>query len=157
MNDRPVIIFGLIVGAVLLTFPLWYSLAAGGSAAAPDVQVPEGRCVEDVEYMKANHMDLLNQWRDAVVRGDPVTHPGRSIDNKTYVSKLDGTHYEMSLTKTCVEQCHAGADKQPGEGQAASAAGVHAATSRATFCHTCHDYANVRPTCWDCHVEPQGE
>ena len=24
------------------------------------------------------------------------------------------------------------------------------------FCTKCHDYANVDPTCWDCHLEPGG-
>jgi hypothetical protein len=41
----------------------------------------------------------------------------------------DGRTVTMSLTGTCLD-CH-------GE--------------RAKFCDRCHDYAAVRPTCWDCH------
>ena len=45
-----------------------------------------------------------------------------------------GVTYVMSLTGTCLD-CH---------------------DNRETFCQRCHDYANVSPTCWDCHVEPMG-
>jgi hypothetical protein len=38
----------------------------------------------------------------------------------------------MSLSKTCLG-CH---------------------RDKATFCDRCHDYAGVKPTCWDCHVPP---
>lgn len=48
-----------------------------------------------------------------------------------YVSST-GEHYTMSLTGTCME-CH---------------------QKRDTFCQRCHDYADVNPTCWSCHVEP---
>jgi hypothetical protein len=124
MNDRPRIVGGLVVALAALAFPFWYALAAG-RAAPPKVDLPAGQaqCVEDAQYMKANHMDLLNRWRDAVVRNG----------KKMYVSKAFGKSYEMSFTKTCMG-CH---------------------TNRKTFCDRCHTYANVQPTCWDCHVEPK--
>jgi len=150
MSDKPVIIVGLVVGLVLLSLPIWYGLAAGAGEGPPDVKVPEGHCVEDLHYMKASHMDLLNHWRDAVVRDG----------EKTYTSKAYGTTYEMSLTRTCLK-CHAAVDGGAGVGKPASDADPPASPSgeclepgRTTFCHQCHDYANVRPTCWQCHVEP---
>ena len=45
--------------------------------------------------MRAHHMELLDQWRNAVVREG----------KKTYVSRTSGASYEMSLTKTCLG-CH---------------------------------------------------
>ncbi|MEN8140023.1 MAG: sulfate reduction electron transfer complex DsrMKJOP subunit DsrJ, partial [Thermodesulfobacteriota bacterium] len=27
-------------------------------------------------------------------------------------------------------------------------------TNKAKFCDRCHEYASVRPYCWDCHLEP---
>lgn len=27
-------------------------------------------------------------------------------------------------------------------------------TSKAKFCDTCHEYASVKPYCWDCHLAP---
>ncbi len=43
----------------------------------------------------------------------------------------DGKVYRISLTGTCLG-CH---DKQG-------------------FCDRCHNYAAVKPVCWDCHVDP---
>jgi hypothetical protein len=45
--------------------------------------------------MAANHMDLLDQWRDSVVR-EGVWE---------YTSNAFGTKYKMSLSGTCME-CH---------------------------------------------------
>ncbi len=126
MRDRGVIIVGLVVFLVLVTFPVWYTLVEAGDAALPAVELPQdgSRCVEDAEYMTANHMDVLNQWRDAVVRNG----------EKHYTSMTSGEQYEMSLTRTCMK-CH---------------------SNRETFCDRCHDFAGVAPTCFDCHVEPRG-
>jgi hypothetical protein len=44
--------------------------------------------------MKANHMDLLNEWRDLVVR-----------DGKRIYDSFDGKEYIMSLSNTCMD-CH---------------------------------------------------
>jgi hypothetical protein len=45
----------------------------------------------------------------------------------------DGRVVRMSLTGTCLGACH---------------------TDKTKFCDRCHDYAEVRPTCWNCHVVP---
>jgi hypothetical protein len=96
MYDKPVILIGLVAGLALLTFPLWYTQAAGSHGAAPQLELPKGHCVEDTEYMRAHHMELLDRWRNEVVREG---------DNAPYVSQAFGTKYEKSLTKTCMG-CH---------------------------------------------------
>jgi len=93
MYNSGKIISGLVIFLVLVTFPFWYALV-GGAAEPPDPPVPEGNCVEDAEYMAAWHMDLLDQWRDEVVREgvrDPVV--------------VDGVSYPRSLTQGCLA-CH---------------------------------------------------
>jgi hypothetical protein len=122
MKDKPIIISGIVVVVVVLTFPFWYALGSGRNNAPPELDKPPGKCLEDVEYMRAHHVDLLKEWRELVVR-----------DGKKYDPKRPGC--EMSLTKTCMS-CH---------------------TNRATFCDRCHNYADVRPACWDCHVDGQGK
>ena len=128
MGDKIWIIAGLAVFLVLATFPIWYALGTDNDAPAfpSDLELPQNysQCVKDKEYMIANHMDILNQWRDEVVRQG---------DNSRI--EIGGKLYEKSLTKTCM-QCH---------------------TSRENFCARCHNYADVRPTCWDCHLEPKGD
>jgi len=125
MSDKGTIIAGLVIFLALVTFPIWYALGGEGDSSPPDLEMPTDatQCVEDKDYMTANHMDLLNQWRDAVVR------EGR----REYTSS-SGEKHTMSLTGTCLN-CH---------------------SNRDAFCTQCHDYANVEPGCWDCHVEPKG-
>jgi len=93
MYDGGKIIAGLVVFLVLVAFPFGFALV--GDAAEPDPQPPaSGSCVKDAEWMAAWHMDLLDDWRDEVVReGDrePVV--------------IDGEEYPKSLTLTCMD-CH---------------------------------------------------
>lgn len=51
---------------------------------------------------------------------------------RTYTG-ADGRVVRMSLSGTCLGSCHA---------------------DKTTFCDRCHDYAGVKPTCWNCHVVP---
>jgi hypothetical protein len=71
MHDTGKIVGGVIIFVVLMTSPLWYNALTAAPAEAPTLdQPPNGskECVEPKEYMRANHMDLLNEWRDEVVR-----------------------------------------------------------------------------------------
>ncbi len=125
MSDRAKTLIGLAVVLILAAVPTWQTLGAAGEAARPDLELPEDetQCLEDTEYMSARHMELLNQWRNAVVR-----------EGETEYTSTSGETYTMSLTGTCMD-CH---------------------DNRETFCTRCHDYANVAPRCWDCHIEPEG-
>jgi len=103
--DAGKIMTGLALFIILLTAPVW--LSGGRSAIPPEIKVdtpvvqklPEKRCVEPTAYMKANHMELLNAWRQAVVR------EGES----DYVAS-DGKRYRMSLSGTCLH-CHSNKDQ----------------------------------------------
>ncbi len=126
MYDAGKIITGLVVFLLLVTAPVWYNLASGHSADVPELVLPVDAkaCVAPADYMRAAHMNLLNDWRDQVVRNE----------NRIYVAE-DGTQYEMSLTKTCLN-CH---------------------NDKSKFCDRCHDYTMVDPYCWGCHVVPGGD
>jgi hypothetical protein len=123
MKDKKIIITGVVIFIVIVTFPFWYN--RGKAAPAPELQLTDKAkaakvCVRSTEYMKAEHMQLLDVWREAVVR------KGERI----YVSP-DGKEYSMSLSNTCLD-CHA---------------------NKTEFCDRCHNYASVRPYCWDCHID----
>jgi hypothetical protein len=126
MNDRKVIVAGLIIFLIAVTYPFWSTLLAGTKVSRPVLTKPVGetRCVEDTTFMRENHTQMLNEWRTVSVRNG-VTE---------YTSKSYGVKHEMSLTKTCLK-CH---------------------EKRADFCDRCHNYANVAPTCWNCHNERKG-
>jgi hypothetical protein len=59
---------------------------------------------------------------------DEVVRQGNRIYKST-----SGKEYVMSLESTCMK-CH---------------------TSKAQFCDRCHNYLNVSPNCWDCHIAPK--
>jgi hypothetical protein len=136
MNSKGSVIFGLVIAIVVLTLPFWYAMGqrvTGRSEPAPSVPKPTNseHCVE--KDMRARHMQVIDEWRDTVVR-DGVAEKYESQD-------FPGEAYERSLTKTCLMQCHATAEG--GEG----------ATVQDRFCNECHQYANIRPYCWDCHLK----
>lgn len=126
MYDKKLIIPILVVIVLALTYPVW-SLVGKSSVAAPelDLNTPEiqalteKECIEDTEFMRTEHMNLLNEWRIKSVR------EGTNV----YVA-TDGKEYEMSLQNTCLS-CH---------------------SNKVEFCDSCHNYSNVNPNCWDCHV-----
>ena len=96
MYDAGKIIIGLVVFIALVSYPIWYDAARGDipTSADPKIVTTEKECVAPTEYMKANHMDLLNQWRDDVVRRGVRVYTAES-----------GRIFEMSLTHTCMD-CH---------------------------------------------------
>ncbi len=104
MYDSRKIIPVLGIFVALITSPMWLS---HGKTAPPDLKVDtpairklaERKCVEATEYMKANHMQLLDSWRDEVVRR-----------GRREYKAADGKVYEMSLGRTCLS-CHSNKDQ----------------------------------------------
>ncbi len=100
MYNSGKIIAGLLVFVAIIAFPFVYNLGTKIVKPEPKIDTPViqqmavKHCVESKEFMKAEHMQLLNNWRDAAVRdGDRV-----------YVSS-DGNRYNISLQNTCMH-CH---------------------------------------------------
>jgi hypothetical protein len=127
MHDRGWIIAGLLLFLGAATLPFWYNMPARPGPSAPEIKLPASgsECVAPVAYMKHSHMILLRQWRDDAVR--------RNI--RTYRA-YNGKSYDISLTGTCLQQCH---------------------KEKAQFCDRCHAYNGVQePACWNCHVDPNG-
>ena len=126
------IVIGLIIFLGLFSTPFWYNLLVkmGTAAPMPEVVLTEKakaakQCVMPTEFMKTEHMQLLDLWRLKVVRGA----------ERDFVNP-EGKTFNMSLTNTCLD-CH---------------------SNKTEFCDRCHNYASVRPSCWDCHIDnPKGE
>ena len=127
MRDRWAILGGLAAVLALLTAPVWVNLTRGAAAAAPALERPAGEsaCVAPVAFMRASHMQLLAEWRDAVVRRGIRTWTGP-----------DGRVYRISLTGTCL-RCHAS--------KARFCDRCHSFAGVAPACWTCHiDPAQIR-------------
>lgn len=127
MNDKKLIVTGLVIFLIIVLFPFWYN--RGKAVPPPEVKLTEQakaakECVLSKDYMRSEHMQLLDLWRESVVRqADRVyTNP-------------KGKQFVMSLSNTCLD-CH---------------------SNKADFCDKCHNYASVRPYCWDCHIDKPKE
>jgi hypothetical protein len=96
MYDAGKIIGGLIIFLALITSPIWYNMASGKSDYKPQPKIitDAKQCVMETDYMRAAHMDLLNNWRNLVVREGKRVHISH-----------EGVKYNMSLTNTCLD-CH---------------------------------------------------
>ncbi len=98
--DKNKIVIGLIIFVGLVTLPFFYNLIGASSKPEISLDTPainsmtKKQCVSSTEYMRANHMKLLNQWRDSVVR-----------DGNRNLGLIDGVEYDKSLQNTCL-RCH---------------------------------------------------
>ena len=103
-----------------------YALEQDNAAAGvPLPVIPMGQgdsCVEDTDYMRRNHMDMLKHQRKETV--------------------IKGVRNEQYSLKECIN-CHVvkGPDAIP-----------LSAASPQHFCRTCHDYAAVSIDCFQCHA-----
>jgi hypothetical protein len=124
MYDTGKVIVGIIIFLVVVLSPIWYNALTGRAGYVPELKLPidEKQCVESATFMRAHHTELLNLWKETVVRtGERIYKAG------------DGKAYTISLVGTCMK-CH---------------------SNKAEFCDRCHNYTDVQPTCWDCHVAPK--
>ncbi|WP_139652686.1 sulfate reduction electron transfer complex DsrMKJOP subunit DsrJ [Raoultibacter phocaeensis] len=78
-------------------------------------------CVASTEYMKDSHMQLLDQWRNDVVREGSYEYESAS-----------GQIYEKSLDETCLE-CHSNREE--------FCDACHSYAGVELYCWDCHDNA----------------
>ena len=117
MNEKPLIFAGLAVFLLTFSYPFWHSTEDEG---VPQIamQTKGEQCVAPVEYMRKNHMKLLEIWRDSVVR-----------DGERFHIMPDGSKVEKSLTKTCLD-CHVSKEKFCEE--------CHSYVNVKPYCWECH-------------------
>ncbi|MBI5062573.1 MAG: sulfate reduction electron transfer complex DsrMKJOP subunit DsrJ [Desulfatitalea sp.] len=99
MNDKKWIVLGLLVFMALFLSPFLYNLLIKGAKAAPMPEVvltekakAAKQCVMPTEFMRTNHMQLLDEWRLKVVRSGL-----RDFTN------AEGKAFNMSLSNTCMD------------------------------------------------------
>lgn len=146
-SDMPLIVLGLLVFVALMLGATMANRGLGKFRTKPVLELPkhEKFCVRDAAYMRENHMKLLNDWRDQVVRDEVRKEkiPRLDAHGKVIKDASGKTVYqtiERSLTKTCL-RCH---------------------SNPRTFCQRCHEYAGVikhggTVQCFDCHIMPNAK
>ena len=125
MNDKGKIIPGLIVFVGLITFPIWYGL----NTTAGPLPNPE-KPTNAKECVKSTEYMRNSHMVMLNEWRDDIVRSGGPRHDKTEGSGID---YIRSLQKGCMN-CH---------------------TSKKKFCDECHNYAAVKPYCWDCHIQPK--
>jgi hypothetical protein len=106
MYDGWKVITGIIIFIIIATFPILNKIGkASIPPPEPKIDTPEiqkmveKKCIEPKSFMRTEHMVMLDNWRDAVVRNG----------NRIYISS-DGKEYDMSLQNTCWK-CHSNKKK----------------------------------------------
>ena len=109
--ERLLVFLALALFLSLATYPIW-KIQDPDFLPKVSMETKGEQCVAPVDYMRENHMKLLEDWRDSVVR-----------DGKRFHIMPDGTLVEKSLTKTCLgchiskkqfcEECHTFASVKP--------------------------------------------
>ena len=118
MYNKGMNITGLIVFVVIVTFPIWYNRGVAGDVPKPEMPKDAKQCVVPVKEMRSNHMQLLNEWRDEVLR----------TGNRAYF-ELEGKKYQKGLQIACMK-CHTSKKKFCDT--------CHVYVSVAPYCWDCH-------------------
>jgi hypothetical protein len=90
------IIVGLVIFIGALCAPFVVGKAVTKTYKQPELKMPanEKECVESKEFMREQHMQLLNDWRDWALR-----------DGKRTYTNHAGKEFTISLQNTCMK-CH---------------------------------------------------
>ncbi len=105
MYDGGKITAGLIIFLLIVTFPFYTNIGKPVAKVKLDLNTPViqqlevKECVEPKTFMRAEHMKLLDEWRDAAVRDG----------SRIYVNSK-GKHIGINLQKGCMN-CHSNKDK----------------------------------------------
>jgi hypothetical protein len=140
MYDRSKIILGIVIFLGVIAFPVYYNNVLGQSKDSKgESNVLKGKKNVDALHfhigvekeqrtlkdMRANHMKILDNWRNAVVR-DGIRKPGMSLQNGCLI-------------------CHAKEKKNV----------IEFGDKEATACEDCHVKTGVQLYCWECHFDPK--
>ncbi len=120
MYNKGTIIPGLIIFVLFVTFPIWFNRLTTASDL-PKPELPPGgekQCVMPADYMRANHMKLLNVWRDDVLR-----------ESQREPLEINGVQYTKGLQTACLE-CHSNKEK--------FCDSCHNYAAVAPYCWSCH-------------------
>ncbi len=96
-----------MVFLAIILGPFWYHSLRGTIYYMPSLKIVSDakQCIEGKSYMKSKHTDLLDKWKESVVRkGERLYKAG---DGKTYLISLTGTCLNCHSNKTqFCDRCH---------------------------------------------------
>lgn len=127
MYDKGKIIPMLIIFIVLVAFPFLYNKTIGKTSAKLKVSLdtPVIKKMSKKQCIKPTNVMRNEHMKILDEWRKSVIRNGE----REY-GIIDGVKYEKSLEKTCIH-CH---------------------SNKKDFCDKCHNYVNVKPYCWNCHI-----
>ena len=124
MYNKRFIIPGLAIFVLFVTFPLWFNAFSTAASTVPKPELPPGG--EKQCVAPAAEMRASHMVMLNEWRDDVLR------DGDRVAVTVEGKEYRKGLQMACM-QCHSNKEK---------------------FCDSCHEYASVKPFCWDCHLTP---
>jgi hypothetical protein len=100
MYDIGKLLFVIVLVFGFVSLPFLLNLGKTTPLPEPDLNTPainhmsQKQCILPGEVMRTKHMQLLDDWRNSVVR-----------KGKRFYGEIDGKLYEKSLQNTCMH-CH---------------------------------------------------
>jgi len=128
MYDGWKITIGLIVFVIIVTLPFTLSIGKDYVKPEPKIDTPEIQKMIKKECIEPKQYMREMHIKILYAWKDYATRDGKRV----YVAS-DGKKYTVSLQNTCMK-CHSNKEK---------------------FCDECHNYVDVKPYCWNCHIEPK--
>ncbi len=125
MYDGGKIIVGLVIGLCLLLSPFFFNAGKAAKAPQPELTAKAKEAKKCVADTAYMRSSHMHLLDDW--RQTVVR------DGDRYMKTADGKVYYKSLQVTCLE-CH---------------------SNKSKFCDQCHNYVDMNPYCWDCHLEPK--
>lgn len=126
MYNAGKVVIGILIFLGLFTYPIWSPIVLGKAGPPPQLEKPDPAKGK----VCVESTDYMRSTHMSLLNNwrDWVVRDGKRI-----YTGLEGKKYTMSLQNTCMD-CH---------------------KSREKFCDKCHNYVNVSPRCWDCHIAPE--
>ncbi len=116
-NKGPIFL-GILVFLAIALFPFYNDMGRPTKKPDPKTDTPaikewvqqhgkKKECVESKSFMRAEHMVLLNNWRDSVVRNDNRLYKSTSDPNEEFNMSLQNgcLHCHSNKKKFC-DECH---------------------------------------------------
>jgi hypothetical protein len=128
MYDSGKIITGIVIFVIIVTLPIWYNLGRATPPPAPKIDTPVIQAMKEKTCIEPKQAMKGSHMKIL----DEWRHTVVRTGERLYVAP-DGKQYDMSLQNTCMK-CH---------------------SNKTQFCDQCHNYLQVKPYCWDCHLAPK--
>jgi hypothetical protein len=129
MYDENKIIPIIIVFVILVTFPLWYNLGKAAPQPDPKIDTPVIQEMKEKKCIEPKAAMITTHMKILDEWRNDVVRG----DYQRQLTTSDGRVFEKSLQNGCMK-CH---------------------SNKTKFCDQCHNYMEVKPFCWDCHIAPK--